>query len=295
VTNEKIISLFDSPNGLEQITYEELKTLVLAYPFAQNLRVLLAAKSKEINHPDAERNLALAATYTLDRKRLYQIILAKAVLPVKIEEQDQMLVLKPIAQVQEALLSMATVEVRPTQNEQQSIAIQAPGPIPPSPPAIRSEVRVEAEETIEIPEQRVSQEVPEQTIEEVFPLRKQRDGSGFFLQWAQQFILPTLEQQKAAGAFVEVASSGAVQRNLDPISERVPIVESPKPQVETPPGAKALAERSLMEDSSLASETLAKLYVKQGLNQKAIAMYERLILANPEKSVFFAAQIEKLR
>jgi hypothetical protein len=45
----------------------------------------------------------------------------------------------------------------------------------------------------------------------------------------------------------------------------------------------------------IVSETLAKLYLKQGHKEKGIRMYEKLILKFPEKSVYFASEIEKLK
>lgn len=43
------------------------------------------------------------------------------------------------------------------------------------------------------------------------------------------------------------------------------------------------------------SETLAKIFALQGNYPKAIFVFEQLILKNPEKKVFFVAQIEELR
>lgn len=52
---------------------------------------------------------------------------------------------------------------------------------------------------------------------------------------------------------------------------------------------------SLVEDDSLISETLAVVYAHQGYNGKAIKIYKKLSLRFPEKSCYFAAQIENLK
>lgn len=58
--------------------------------------------------------------------------------------------------------------------------------------------------------------------------------------------------------------------------------------------ASAMAKKSVEEDESFVTETLAKIYALQGNTEKAIKAYHTLSLKYPEKSSYFAARIKKL-
>ncbi|WP_426059062.1 hypothetical protein [Hymenobacter sp. B1770] len=63
-----------------------------------------------------------------------------------------------------------------------------------------------------------------------------------------------------------------------------------------PSGVQAdLSMRSSRPESDLASESLARILVRQGKTARAIEIYEKLMVKQPEKMAYFAAQIQSLQ
>jgi len=61
-----------------------------------------------------------------------------------------------------------------------------------------------------------------------------------------------------------------------------------------PPPAEDLSEKHISQGGGFVSETLARIYIDQGYYSRAIDIYEKLCLKYPEKSSYFADQINKI-
>ena len=71
-----------------------------------------------------------------------------------------------------------------------------------------------------------------------------------------------------------------------------------RPAMLSPVGAGAQADlsaRSSRPEAELASEGLAQILVRQGKTARAVEIYERLMVKQPEKMAYFAAQIQQLQ
>jgi tetratricopeptide (TPR) repeat protein len=79
---------------------------------------------------------------------------------------------------------------------------------------------------------------------------------------------------------------------LDKFIRENPRISRPKSEFYKPSN---MAKQSVQENDELATETLAKVYLSQGHYKKAIRVYEKLCLLYPNRIIYFADLIQKIK
>ena len=87
-----------------------------------------------------------------------------------------------------------------------------------------------------------------------------------------------------AAALLSESSCEVIDRFLRQTDLRI-VAEEGEPETEV------RTEPELEADEEVVSEQLAEIYLAQGLREEAAAIYRRLSLLNPEKSIYFAELI----
>lgn len=87
----------------------------------------------------------------------------------------------------------------------------------------------------------------------------------------------------------ETSENDLIDQFINGVIADTPLIEL------TPESGKILSEQSNLIKEDLITETLAKVYLKQGLYDEALQSYEKLSLKFPEKNSYFATQIEKIK
>ncbi|MCP3929202.1 MAG: hypothetical protein GY705_08900 [Bacteroidetes bacterium] len=333
MTLENFPGFINNHSLLYQISYQELKSLVLQYPYCQNLRNLLLIKSKMEGNKDYERNLQLAATYSIDRPFLYQLI--------HHSEENQKS--DPFISKESETLDLTDLTFEPREKELLSLVSNEEKIIPSTPKQIipeRTEDDLDlsgleniyslpnhSEEIAEKPTE-VFPDIDDLKIEEekaappVFVIEEdivnnliasEHISESFFQPFdiPEEIIVEYLPLPKSSFSSWKKKTENT-RSILDYDTLNIPkkkkafsarelekyLLRKQKKKKKRKKKKKPIvnmADQSLQEAGDIASETLAELLVLQEQYEKAIKTYERLILIFPEKSAYFAGKLEKLK
>ena len=90
MTSDNLLKFLGNREYLHQVSYQELKSMVVQYPYSLSLRYLLAIKSQQEDNTDLDRNIELLATYGIDRAHLHRIFSED---PIVLEDLEESIIM----------------------------------------------------------------------------------------------------------------------------------------------------------------------------------------------------------
>lgn len=285
MTREEFHQYISKPEELNQDTVSSLEDLVKDHSWFQAGRMLYVKNLHNLKSVHFDEQLSLASAFTPDGIRLYQLINKK---PAK--QPEPSLQVKPIA---------TPPVIPPAATEENKTEINKPEPVTDlgfleeeiQKAAKAAELSLELlkgaeEENIDVP----VRETPIAGKKSSEAVAVDHNSSHSFATWLR------LVSGKPADPSVEHKQQERSQKN-DIISNFVlqdaaKAEKRPKAEFFS---AEKMAQKSLKHDETLVSETLAKIYLRQGNLPKAQKAYEMLIVKHPEKYHIFAPLLEKIK
>lgn len=256
LTKDQLIQFIEKPGLLKETTIGELKEIVDEFPYFQTAQLLYTSNLHTRDNFRFESYLKICSIYATDRTVLYHLLLPKA----GYEPAPQQNLIAENPQQETASLFELSEEKEITETE-----------------FIEFKTNESSEEEI-IDFDLLSFDQPD------FPLA---DGEPMtlFLEENTSLIQAETNEPKR-------------EEKVDLIEQFIKINPTIQPRLEITPvqnERNELKEEEDNENDEFITETLSRIYLKQGHYQKAIDSFRRLSLKFPEKSVYFAQQIEEIK
>ncbi|MFZ5939494.1 MAG: hypothetical protein ACOYXB_02875 [Bacteroidota bacterium] len=272
---------------------EKIDALCQQYP-GFSLVHLLRARALKLSGREYDKALQLAAVYTSDRTRLFTLLEG----PLKKKDGQAAGQLLDFIDETEAEEEQVTTQ-EPTQEPTGEVAEEPMEEemeggllediLKEEGPEDNQEEELYDEFSVIVPVIQASNDVPEAIIEENIPLIKKVEDD--------RPASPAEENNDGATAGQEEGKPiNPVAGDSRTLIQRFITGDHGAIRADAPVSLKGdVAAESAKENDHLITDTLAQIYIRQGLYAKAIYAYEKLSLKYPEKSAYFAAQIEKIR
>lgn len=308
LTNTAFSSWLENPSSIDMDGVDQLQKMVDQYPYTSVFQILLTKGLHNLGDLSLDAKLRTAAVSVPDRGMLYQVLYAQK-LQDTIFKINQSLEVENIKQAE--LKNEVDNEVVVTKVEVTEIEIP------------KNIHQTKAESILDVNEQNDNKDLEEDILIEAInnslqldvgellqemelekppkdlvdsPSKKvvKEDDSTLKPQKFSDWLLTMKENDAPIEEIIEekpkdlLSSKDLIDRFISQKNKKIKISEEPI----TP---KELGQLSLVENEDFVTETLANIYAKQGKYDKAIKIFEQLMLNFPEKNTFFASRIRFLR
>lgn len=263
MTRDQLLKNIGDPSLLDERTLGELREILEEYPYFQSAHLLFVFNLQKQNNFRFATQLKTGAVYATDRSVLYRLLNPG---PEKKHIPDHSLEIGVISHPEQTTSIELSDEGAEVLSE----------PAEPMPRSVNQDLKNQADLlNFDLPDNAYTLEGTETEAEKpLADLAKEISHHGTK---SDHFKVP---EQKAS------------------LIDRF-IQDNPAFTVR-PPEPSGIAEKinrqldNAAEGDEYMTETLARIYVKQGLYQKAITAFRKLSVKYPEKSVYFARQIDEV-
>jgi len=263
MTRDQLLRYLDEPAGLNERTQSELKEILDEYPYFQSAHLLYVRNLQNESNFRLLGQIKTCSVYATDRTILYHFLNSG---PEKKQRPNHQLGISVVTRPD----NLATIELGEDEPENNTFAETV----------IYSSTQPGEKENFEL-------------------LNFELSDKPYTLEGLDhEAEKPLAEMAKEISQMASKKEKGKVTEQKANLIDRF-IRDNPAfnvPQNEHPPIGERIEKQidTASENDEFITETLARIYVKQGLYQKAIQAFQKLSLKYPEKSVYFARQIEEV-
>ena len=283
--------LLQHPQEINIDQISDVRSIIDEFPYFQPARAIYLKGLKNKESFKYNQELKTTAAYTTDRSVLFDYITT--------EEFDQNSISEKIKQNLENLKAIELYDIEDLSiSASVSINEILKNEIKENEP-ILEEIHLQpiiehTQETIEIHVGDVEEQTPEEKLEIGRPLKFDRSEVHSFGEWLKITSFKPIIRESSVKEKTSPSNKDSISKKIELIDKF--IKANPKIQpIKSEGSFQDLASAQMMSSESLMTETLARIYLEQKNYDKAIQAYKILSLKYPEKSGFFADQIQAIK
>lgn len=300
ISKTEIFELIKNPESIKDKPLEDIQILVNSFPYFQPAQVLLSLKLKQLDHLFFDNQIKRTAAQSGDRKRLYEILFQSTIqqriekIDTEIEIEIQSELVTPLEKTEnssEIRFSnpirfnelgkknekerLSSNKAKPKEEKQTTHSVNS---------SIKKNEKLEEEILLQAISTGYSLELNDDLAEsdptqEEIPKQK-------FGDW-----LKTLNESKTLTEAEQKKKS--VHNLIDNFIQNEPQISKLSAH-DDPFSPSGFDKLKIADDDNFITETLAKIYVKQGNIQKAKKAYNKLIILHPDRASVFRKILDDL-
>ncbi|MBT8267272.1 MAG: hypothetical protein KJO41_08355 [Bacteroidia bacterium] len=283
------IHILKQPQELDSAQFSDVRSVISEFPYFQPARAIYLKGLKNQESFKYNQELKTTAAFTTDRSVLFDFITSSEFEQNSISEK-----------IKKNLENLKDIEIYDIEDVSISTSVSLNKAITehfkanePLVEAFNSDIDFEKVQKTEVPSIQI-EKTPEEKLELGKPLEFDSSEMHSFSEWLKITSFKPIIRE-ASSAKADTAETRAEKTKKSDLIDRF---------IETNPKIKPVREDQQITDftsnrnyapESLMTETLARIYLEQKNYEKAIQAYKILSLKYPEKSGFFADQIQTIK